>query len=155
MYAAVREGNFDVIKVLVEEAGARVDLNGGENKEEEEEEEYDSLEEKYFMEAYKNAMTPLQLSVVLGHDHIMQYLIEHEANPNKQTAAKGYSCLHLAVLANKPEIIIELLTKTNANPSLPDYSGRTLNEMIEIFIPDYLESFNSCKHIHSMDDLVL
>lgn len=83
LYAAVREANLDNIKVLVEEAGSRVDLSGNENKDEEEEEEYDSLEEKYFMEAYRNAMTPLQLSVVLGHDNIMHYLIEHGANPNK------------------------------------------------------------------------
>ena len=85
LYAAVREGNFDNIKVLVEEAGAKVDLTGHENKdnEDEQEEEYDSLEEKYFMEAYRNAMTPLQLSVVLGHDNMMHYLIENGANPNK------------------------------------------------------------------------
>ncbi len=62
----MREGNLENIKVLVEDAGARVDLTGNENKEEDEEEEYDSLEEKYFMEAYRNAMTPLHLSVVLG-----------------------------------------------------------------------------------------
>src|ERR1700761_1797275 len=99
------------------------------------------------MEAYRSAMTPLQLAVVLGHDNIMHYLIEHGANCNKQTSVKGYSCLHLAVLANKPEIIIELLTKTNANANIPDYSGRTLNEMVEIFIPDYLESFNMCNTI--------
>jgi len=42
----------------------------------------------------------------------MHYLIEKGANPNLQTKIKGYSCLHLAVLANKPEIVIELLTKT-------------------------------------------
>jgi len=42
----------------------------------------------------------------------MHYLIEKGSNPNLQTKIKGYSCLHLAVLANKPEIVIELLTKT-------------------------------------------
>jgi hypothetical protein len=52
------------------------------------------------------------------------------------------------VLSNKPEIIIELLTKTNANPLLPDYSGRTLTDMVEMFIPDYLDSINTCKFIH-------
>ena len=49
--------------------------------------------------------------------------------------------MHLAVLANKPEIIIELLTKTHANPYLPDFGGRTLQDMIEIFIPSYLDNF--------------
>lgn len=99
------------------------------------------------MEAFKNAMTPLHVACILGHDYIVHYLIDHGADPNLQTNVKGYNCLHLAVLANKPEIIIELLTKTEANPSLPDYSGRTLQEMVEIFIPDYLESFNSCIHL--------
>jgi hypothetical protein len=77
----------------------------------------------------------------------MHYLIERGANPNLQTNIKGYSCLHLAVLANKPEIIIELMTRTNSNPHLPDYSGRTLIDMVEIFIPDYLYPFNQCKSI--------
>ena len=48
----------------------------------------------------------------MGYDDIMHYLIEKGANPNLQTYIKGYTCLHLAVLANKPEIIIELLTRT-------------------------------------------
>ena len=70
--------------MLVEEAGAKVDLCSPENKEEVEEvDEFESQEEKYFMESYRNAMTPLHLSVVLGQDHIMHYLIDHGANPNK------------------------------------------------------------------------
>jgi hypothetical protein len=121
-----------------------VDLTGGEAcKEEEEQEEFDSNEEKYFMEAYKNSTTPLHLAAILGFDEIMLFLIEKGANPNLQSSINGYAALHLAVLANKPEIIIELLTKTNANPHTPDYSGRTLQDMVEIFIPDYLESFNT------------
>ncbi len=40
-------------------------------------------------------------------------------------------------------MVIELLTRTNANPNLPDYSGRTLIEMVEKYIPYYLESFTS------------
>lgn len=95
------------------------------------------------MEAYKNATTPLHLASILGHDAILHYLLDRGANPNLQTPVKGYSCLHLAVLANKPEIIIELLTRSTASPHLPDYSGRTLIEMVEMFIPDYVESFNT------------
>lgn len=143
LFSAVREGNEEIIRVLVDEAGAKVDLTNSEtNKEEQEQQEevvYDSEEEKNFMEAYKNAMTPLHLACILGHDSIMHYLIERGANPNKQSKTKGYASLHLAVMANKPEIIIELLTKTNANPHMPDYSGRTLQDMIETYIPDYLE----------------
>ena len=133
---------------LIDDAGAKVDLTGSEasrDAEQQEEEEYESSEEKYFMEAYKNATSPLHLACILGHDHIMQCLIDKGANPNKQTSIKGYTCLHLAVLSNKPEIIIELLTKTSASPHIPDYSGRTLTDMIEMFIPDYLEPINNCK----------
>lgn len=79
---------------------------------EEDTQEYESLQEKFFMDAYKNCMTPLQVAVVLGYDDIALYLIDKGANPNLQTKIKGFTCLHLAVLANKPEIIIELLTKT-------------------------------------------
>ena len=64
------------------------------------------------MDAYKNAMTPLHISVIFGYEDCMLYLIERGANPNLQTKIKGFTALHLAVLANKPEIIIELLTKT-------------------------------------------
>lgn len=135
-----------MIKCLVEDCGAKVDYTLGELYKEEHDEmeaNYQSLEEKFFMDAYKNSATPLHVAVVLGYEEIMLYLIEKGANPNLQTKLKGYSCLHLAVLANKPEIIIELLTKTQANPYLPDFGGRTLQDMIEIFIPSYLESFKA------------
>ena len=72
-----------------------------------------------------------------------------------QTNIKGYACLHLAVLANKPEMIIELLTRTNANPNLPDYSGRTLLEMVEMHIPYYLPTFTSSKLKLSLLHIVL
>lgn len=49
---------------------------------------------------------------MLGYDEIVLYLIEKGANPNLQTTIKGFTCLHLAVLANKPEIIIDMLTRT-------------------------------------------
>jgi hypothetical protein len=34
-----------------------------------------------------------------------------------------YTSMHLAVLANKPEIIIELLTKAPADPMIEDADG--------------------------------
>lgn len=99
------------------------------------------------MEAFKNSMTPLHLASILGYDEILEFLIKNGANPNKQTSIRGYNCFHLAILANKPEIIYELLTKTTANYEMPDYSGRTLTDMIEQFIPFYLEQFNQCNII--------
>ncbi len=52
-------------------------------EDDEEDEEYDSLQEKYFMEAFKNCMTPLHVASVLGYDDIALLLIlEYEADPN-------------------------------------------------------------------------
>jgi hypothetical protein len=44
-------------------------------KEDEEDEQFDSVEEKYFMEAFKNTMTPLQVASVLGYDELALFLI--------------------------------------------------------------------------------
>jgi len=58
-----------------------------------------------------------------------------------RTLIKGYTSMHLAVLSNKPEILIELLTKSNADPMIEDESGRTLLDMVYHFIPSYVETF--------------
>ena len=107
--------------------GAHVDLNQGElvkeNEqlaEQEEQDDESSVMEKCFMEAFMNCSTPLMLASVLGYDEIALYLIEKGADVNIQTSYKRYSALHLAVLANKPEMLIEILTKSNANPLLED-----------------------------------
>jgi len=61
LYCAVRETNFELVRVLLDEGEAQVDLYGTETKFQEthEAESYDSPEEKYFMEAFYNSMTPL------------------------------------------------------------------------------------------------
>jgi len=74
-----------------------------------------------FTEAFKNTMTPLHLAVVLGHDSLVSYLLSHSADPNYQTKLKGYTCLHLAVLANKPEMIMELLAQSEVDVERTDY----------------------------------
>jgi len=51
--------------------------------------------------------------------------------------------MHLAVLANKPEILIELLTKSNSDPMIEDQSGRTLLDMVYQYIPSYVETFQN------------
>ena len=45
------------------------------------------------------------------------------------------------MLSNKPEMLIELLTKTNADPLLEDSQGRTLLDLIYAYNPTYVESF--------------
>lgn len=79
LFSAVREGNIEVIRTLVDDCGAKVDLTEGELYKEENDdqnEQYTSLEEKFFMDAYKNCMTPLHIAAVLGYDEIMHYLIQ-------------------------------------------------------------------------------
>ena len=82
------------------------------------------------MEAFMNTMTPLHLATVLGFDEHALYLVERGADVNLRSSVKGYTPLHMAVLANKPEMLIELLTKTNADPMIEDASGRTLLDMV-------------------------
>lgn len=93
------------------------------------------------MDAFMNTMTPLHVASVLGFDHIALYLVQHGADVNLRSTTKGYSALHMAVLANKPEMLIELLTKTDASPMIEDSIGRTLLDMVHQYIPSYLDSF--------------
>lgn len=60
-----------------------------------------------------------------------------------RTLVKGYTSMHLAVLSNKPEILIELLTKSNADPMIEDEQGRTLLDMVYQYIPSYVETFQA------------
>lgn len=96
------------------------------------------------MEAFKNSMTPLQLAAVLGYDDIVEYLcLECAADPNLQTKTKGYASIHLCVLANRPEMIIDLLQKYGAFPMLEDRQGRTLLDLVYQYVPSYLETFQN------------
>lgn len=72
---------MDLVKVLIEYVeGIECDLTGGEmvkdDDKNEEEEVFESLEERNFMDAYKNSMTPLHLACILGYDEMAMYLIE-------------------------------------------------------------------------------
>lgn len=131
LYSAVRQGSERAVKCLLQ-AGATADLSNGElvKPEDDTEDEYESEEERLFLHAFKNTMTPLHLACVLGNEDLALLLCENEADPNLSTAAHQYSCLHLSVLANKPEMIIELLSKTSADPYQPDREGRVLMDLV-------------------------
>ena len=58
-----------------------------------------------------------------------------------KTKVKGYTCLHLSVLSNKPEMVMDLLRKTNADPLVEDSEGRTLLDMIYKYMPLYADIF--------------
>ena len=116
LFSAIKQGNFAAARTLIA-VGAQADLNGGELVKEEEQaetrdEDYDSIQEKCFMEAFTNCMTPLHVAAALGYDEMALYLVEHGADVNLQTNYRRYTALHMAVLSNKPEMLIELLTKT-------------------------------------------
>lgn len=144
LFSAARSGSFDAVKVLLA-ANADPDLNNGELVKPEEidpDEQFESPEEKCFYDAFKNCMTPLHVACVLGHDQIALHLVnEAEADVNLQSNNRGYSALHLCVLANKPEMIIELLTKTSADPMLEDHDGNALLDLVYKYIPSYVETF--------------
>lgn len=79
LFSAVREGNMDLVKVLIDYCDAtQVDLTGGEmvKDDAEDNDEFDSLEERNFMDAYKNSMTPLHIACILGYDEMAMFLIE-------------------------------------------------------------------------------
>lgn len=83
LFSAVKSGNLAAIKSLVE-IGASVDLNNGELVKEDDQsdandEDYESVQEKCFMEAFMNCMTPLHVAATLGYDEIALYLIENGA----------------------------------------------------------------------------
>jgi ankyrin repeat protein len=81
----------------------------------------------------------MQVATVLGYDEIVMFLIENGADPNLRTKNKGYPATHLAVFANKPELLMELLTKTQADPMCEDAQSRTLLDLVYQYIPSYLE----------------
>lgn len=72
----------------------------------------------------------MQVASVLGYDEIVLYLAENGADVNLRSKIKGYGPTHMAVFANKPELLMELLTKTAANPMLEDHQGRTLLDLV-------------------------
>ena len=90
-----------------------------------------------------NCMTPLHVSAALGNDEIAIYLVANGADVNLQTKFKRYTALHVAVLSNKPEMLIELLTKSTADPLMEDSQGRTLLDLIYAYNPSYVESFQA------------
>ena len=90
-----------------------------------------------------NCMTPLHVSAALGNDEMAIYLVANGADVNLQTKCKRYTALHIAVLSNKPEMLIELLTKSAADPLLEDHKGRTLLDMIYAYNPSYVEAFQN------------
>ena len=83
------------------------------------------------MQAFKNCSTPLQVAVVLGYDEIALLLAQQcNADINIQTKSKGYTALHLCAMADRPETIMDLLTKTNADPMIDDFDGHALLDMV-------------------------
>ena len=79
---------------------------------------------------------------MLGYDDIALLLATKcGADVNYRTKTKGYTCLHLCVLADRPEMIMDLLTKANADPLIDDFDGRALLDMVYAHLPAYVDVF--------------
>ena len=62
-----------------------------------------------------------------------------------QSEIKRYSILHFGVLANKPELLMEIIKTCDLNLiHLQDFYGHSFMELVEIVLPDYLDMFNQC-----------
>lgn len=79
--------------------------------------------------------TPLHLAAQRGNLEVVQYLLEHHANPNARTV--NYDTpLHAAIFSNTPAML-SLLLKYQANPALRNHMLETpLDKLQQVAHPD-------------------
>lgn len=148
LFGAARLGSILAVKALYI-AGAEADLHNGElvKTDDDVKEIVDNetnQSELNFMTAFKNCCTPLQVALVLGYDDIALLLATKcNADVNLRTKRKGYTSLHLCALADRPEMIMDLLTKLDADPMIDDKDGRALLDMVYQYMPTFVEVFQS------------
>jgi len=107
LHLAVKQGNSDVVQVLLEN-GAEVDAI-----------ETDS------------GCTSLHYAASLGHADLCESLVRYGANPDAQTA-RLETPLHLAVSRGHPEVVA-LLLKYHAKLDIRDKNGMTPLQQAETF----------------------
>lgn len=84
--------------------------------------------------------------------------MECGADPNYQTKIEKYSTLHLCVLANRQEILSDLVSRLGAQPMLEDRKGRALLDMVYQYMPSHLEQFQSLlesMQVHDQNPIIL
>jgi ankyrin repeat protein len=99
IFLASEKGLFNTVKMLVEDKGVNVNVID------------------------KHRRTPLSLATQEANEFIVEYLLEHEANPNIR-GEDGLAPLHFASQQGLVEIA-ELLLKNKADPEAKDNSGLT------------------------------
>eukprot|EP00741_Cyanophora_paradoxa_P016136 tig00000042_g15577.t1 len=100
IYYAAEAGHFDVVRVLAEDCGARVDARYG-----------------------RSGASPLVIAVENRHEALVRLLLDMGADPDI-AGAGGYAALHIAAGAGLAELIKALLA-ANATADLPSAVGET------------------------------
>jgi ankyrin repeat protein len=74
---------------------------------------------------YEEGMTPLHWAAQQDHPRVIEWLLEHGADPNARTNNDKIPPLHLAVLHGGPEGVGELLRSSAIEPNAKDVNGLT------------------------------
>jgi ankyrin repeat protein len=147
LYCAARDGNEEILKILIDVGKAKVDHFGKchnpRDLDEEDDMEYENEDEKLIMQGLDASKTPLHVAALLGYKEIITYLIHTgKANPNVQ-GEKGYNALHFSVLGKQPEITQYLLTNTKIDYSVKADDGKEVRDLIEDLMPMYLPHYDA------------
>ena len=145
VYCAARDGNEEIIKILVDIGRAKVDQFGkcANPKDVDEDIQYDNEDEKLIMEGLDSSKTPLHVACLLGYREIVAFLVtDGKANPNV-LGEKGYTALHFSVLGKQPEITQYLLTNSPVDYSIKDTDGKDVKELIGELMPMYLPHYEN------------
>ena len=145
LYCAARDGNEEILKILIDVGKAKVDHFGicSNPKDLDEDMKYENEDEKLIMEGLDASKTPLHVASLLGYTEIVSYLIEKgKANPNL-LGENGLSTLHFSVLGKQPEVTQYLLTNSDADFEVKSKNGKTVRDLIEELMPMYLEHYDA------------
>lgn len=88
----------------------------------------------------QHGMNALHWAAVLGHVHIMRYLIMHGADVNAITP-KGFTALHLATFANQNDAVKCLVLEGNCNALKATSTGLTALDLARSKNNRNLETF--------------
>ena len=145
LYCAARDGNDEILKILIDIGKAKVDHFGkcSNPKDFDDDVEYDNEDEKLIIEGLDASKTPLHVACLLGYKEIVAYLVNQgEANPNI-VGENGFNALHFSVVGKQPEITQYLLTNSNVDFTVKSNEGKEVRDLIEDFMPMYLEHYDA------------
>ena len=114
-----------------------------------------------FLEAWNSGMdlnliddygwTPLNLSIIYNHIKCVQFLLDHQADPNAKDKHDSYP-LHLAT-KNKHKECVQLLLDAGADPFIINIEGKRAKELTDDKdIIMLIEEHENRPHIKEPDD---